>query len=354
MDQYTTADQLEYYPEGDYPGKKHSGWQRLGQVLSLGAYNPDNRALGHENEKITEAKTALKIQGAEAALKAEAARVEAAKNIQAFADNLVQFTGMDKVQALKLATEHYQEQSALAAQLAQNAVIEATKKGELPLASQVGAASMKDRLTATEANTETNEGIKRRRKTANTLGAPETEGLVDSTSAKKKLALEQGGLASTIRANDDATVQAALETPDMKQQFFGDQLKARNTGAANAAALAKMEGMRTTADAAGLAGDVQSGAYDANRRAALNRASTMILPEGAMAYRDGEPTIVNPRTITLIKNTDADGNEKVTGVHGVTPGYQGTADPVSQPIPAPADPGVIRIPRRSLLNPNAQ
>ena len=422
MDNYSTADQLEYYPEGDFPGKKHSGWQRLGQVMSLGAYNPDNRELGAENEKITKAKTALKVQGAESAMKAQALRVEAGKNITAFADNLVQFTGMDRGEALKLATEHYQEQSALAAQSAQNEVAKGTAQGKLPFAGEMGRAGAQDFIGAAEANaaqnanakryqtargavnapelegrvtgraavsklqqlanelaldegaapfmgdvgrsgaentlssnqaaTEGNRSTVRRRKAANTLGAPETQGLTDATGAKGDLAKAQGGLATAIDQNSTEALTRALEDPAAKQEYLRNQILIKQLQAAGGVAGAKMQNQQTTADAAGLAGDIQSGLYDTNRRAALDRASTMILPQGGLAVRPDGSRVENPMYFSTIRNIDADGNVKVSGIRGRE--YQGTADPVAQPIQTPADPNVIRIPRRSLLNPNQQ
>ena len=320
------------------------------KVPPLGIYDPNYKDATERNKEITQAQTAQNLIRA----KNNEARNEASKNITAFADNLVQFTGMDRGEALKLATEHYQEQSALAAQSAQNENAKNKAKGAAPFMADVGAAGAEDDLVAKRANTSRNKGGLRRSEASNALGAPETQGLTDSTGDKVGLATAQGGLATVLDQNSNAALARMIEdeNPAAKQQFLRNQQLIKHLQAAGGVAGAKMQNQQTTADAAGLAGDIQSGAYDTTRRAALDRASTMILPQGGLAVRPDGSRIENPMYFSTIRNTDADGNVKVSGIRGRE--YQGTADPVAQPIQTPADPGVVRIPRRSLLNPNQQ
>jgi len=349
MPNYTTADDpLAYDEQGNYPGKHQPWYVRAAEGATLGIYDPNYKDATERNKQIIQAQTEQNLNRA----KADEGRNEAAKNIQAFAQNLVQFTGIDKAEALKLATEHYQEQSALQAQQAQNAVTRGKAEGALPFAKSVGAEGAQDDIVAKQANRSRNTGALQQSEASNTLGTPKTNALKDSTEAKKKLAQEQGGLATAIDQNSTAELERALKDPAAEQKYLRDQQLIKQLQAAGGVAGAKLQNQQTTADAAAFAGDIQSGAYDQNRRAALDRASTMILPQGGMAVRADGSRIENPMYFSTIRNTDADGNIKVSGIRGRE--YQGTADQVSPPIPSPVEPGVVRIPRRSLLNPNQQ
>jgi len=349
MPNYTTADDpLAYDQTGYYPGKKQPWYDTAAEIATFGIFDPNNKDATKRNRQITQAQTEQNLLRS----KMNEVRNEVNKDIKAFADNLVQYTGIDKVQALKLATEHYQEPSVLAAQLARNKNIENEALGAAPYAGEKGAVQSQDYITSAKANRAHNEGRRQRAETSNALGAPKTQGLGDDVAAKEALARSQGGLATTLDQNTQAELERAVKDPAAEQKFLRDQNKARYAGADTAVKAAQMIGQRTTADAAGVAGDILGGDYEAQRKAAIARSNAMILPQGGLAVLPNGERIENPMYFSTIRNTDADGNTKVSGIRGRE--YQGTADPVSQPIPAPADPGVIRIPRRSLLNPNAQ
>lgn len=351
MPNYTTADDpLAYDETGYYPGKKQPWTDTAAEIATFGIFDPNNKQASKRNKQITQAQTEQNINRA----KADEGRNEAAKNIQAFANNLVRFTGMDPGEAMKTASEHFQEQSALKAQMTRNENTANEALGAKPFMVDKGATDAEGHIVAQRATTSRNKGALRRSEASNTLGAPETQGLTDATGAKGDLAKAQGGLATAIDQNSNDALARTIddENPAAKQQYLRNQLLIKQLQAAGGVAGAKMQNQQTTADAAGLAGDIQSGAYDQNRRAALDRASTMILPQGGMAVRADGSRVENPMYFSTIRNTDADGNTKVSGIRGRE--YQGTADPVAQPIQTPPDAGVIRIPRRSLLNPNQQ
>jgi hypothetical protein len=349
MPNYTTADDpLAYDETGYYPGKKQPWYDTAAEIATFGIFDPNNKQATKRNKQITQAQTEQNLVRS----KMNEVRNEVTKDIQAFANNLVQFTGMDKAEALKMATEHYQEPSVLAATIARNENIAKEAKGAAPFMADKGAADAEGHIIAQRATTSRNKGGLRRSDAANALGTPETQGLTDSTGAKGDLAKAQGGLATALDQNSTDELTRALKDPAAEQKYLRDQQLIKQLQAAAGVTGARMQGQQTKADAAALAGDIQSGAYDQNRRAALDRASTMILPQGGMAVRADGSRVENPMYFSTIRNTDADGNTKVAGIRGRE--YQGTADTVAQPIQSPADPGVIRIPRRSLLNPNQQ
>jgi len=352
MPNYTTADDpLAYDEQGNYPGKHQPWYVRAAEGATFGIYDPNYKEATNRNKQIIQAQTEQNLNRA----KADEWRNEAAKNIQAFAQNLVQFTGIDKAEALKLATEHYQEQSALQAQQAQNAVTKGKAEGALPFAKNVGAEGAQDDIVAKQANRSRNTGALQQSEASNTLGTPKTNALTDSTEAKKKLAQEQGGLATAIDQNSTAELERALKDPAAEQKYLRDQQLIKQLQAAGGVAGAKMRNQQTTADAAALAGDIQSGEYDKLRQAGQALPFQQHIGPGAAVVNSltGQKTEQPALPVGMYqRGLDANG-EPMYGVYrGVM--APSTADKVAQPIQSPVEPGVVRIPRRSLLNPNQQ
>jgi len=210
-------------PQGWWPGKKHTWKERLGQVATLGVWNPDDRTASDNN------KMQLK------------ARAGANEVLAQMTQNLIR-VGTPPEQAAKMANEvfasKYQADTmANKAAEAESEVRQARAKGRVVHAMPIGEAEGRQDLSAANAGAQNNQNVLAQSKLEADAKVPEQRANV----TLGELATQRAGQQGALRKLNEAELDAA-STEDTRRRLRDISAGTAVQDAENAAAMSKGQG----------------------------------------------------------------------------------------------------------------